>query len=119
MVTETSSVPVPLFDVWSSTVGADLVAVGLGGAIYRRSAGEEAWVAEQSGTNQDLYALYGTGPSDLFAVGARGTVVHFDGIAWSPRPSSTARDLFGVSGTDEGGLVVAGGTDGAVILLRR
>lgn len=119
VATETSSVPLPLFDVWSATVGADLVAVGLGGAVYRRPAGEDAWRLEDTGTEQDLYAVFGTRPDDVFAVGARGTVLHYDGVGWTSVPSSTPRDLFGVTGTIDGSLVVAGGDDGAVIVLRR
>lgn len=119
VITETSSVPLPLFDVWSSTAGADLVTVGLAGSIFRRVAGEDVWKQEPTGTQQDLYALYGTRSDDVFAVGARGTILHFDGVAWSGLPSSTARDLYAVTGSLDGKTIVAAGAHGAVVVLRR
>ena len=119
VITETSSVPLPLFAVWSATVGADLWAVGLGGSIYRRPAGEEAWVQEQSDARQDLYGLWGAAEDDVFAVGARGTVLHYDGVSWQGVPSSTARDLFSVDGSTDGATVVAVGGEGAMVVLRR
>ncbi len=119
VVTETSTVPLPLFSVWSSTAGADLITVGLGGSIFRRAAGEDTWAQEPSGVRQDLYGLYGTGPDDVFAVGARGTILHYDGTGWSGLPSSTARDLFTVTGSLDGRTVVAAGAGGAVVVLRR
>ncbi len=118
VVTETSSVPLPLFAVWSSTAGADLVAVGLAGSIFRRTAGEDDWKQEPSGTTQDLYALYGSRSDDLYAVGARGTIVHYDGVGWQGVPSSTARDLYTITGSLDETTVVAAGAEGAVVILR-
>jgi hypothetical protein len=119
VITETSSVPLPLFAVWSATVGADLWAVGLGGSIYRRPGGDQAWVEEPSPAQQDLYALWGAGADDVYAVGARGTILHFDGVSWRGVPSSTARDLFSVDGSTDGATVVAVGGEGAMVVLRR
>ncbi|MBN9161526.1 MAG: hypothetical protein J0I07_11215, partial [Myxococcales bacterium] len=31
----------------------------------------------------DLHAVWGTGPNDVWAVGAEGTILHFDGVAWT------------------------------------
>ncbi|MCA9550130.1 MAG: hypothetical protein KC933_08850 [Myxococcales bacterium] len=119
VITETSSVPLPLFGAWTATAGADLWAVGLGGSIYRRPAGDEAWVQEEVDVQQDLYSVWGAAADDVFAVGARGTVLHFDGTAWKGLPSSTARDLFSVVGSTDGATVVAVGSEGAMVVLRR
>jgi len=42
------------------------------------------WHTMSSGTTEDLWAIWGSGPGDVFVVGTIGTVLHFDGGAWSP-----------------------------------
>lgn len=46
-----------------------------------------------------LASAWGSGPNDVWAVGARGTIVHYDGTAWKIVPSGTHVDLTCVSGT--------------------
>lgn len=118
VVTDTSTTPLPLFGVWSSTAGADLFAVGLGGAIYRRGADDLEWVREESPTTQDLYGIFGSAADRAFAVGASGTILRYDGAIWKAVPSGTSEDLFGVSGTPDGSWVVAVGARGTVVSLR-
>jgi hypothetical protein len=36
-----------------------------------------------SPTTADLRAVWGSGPEDVFAVGLDGTILHYDGSAWS------------------------------------
>ena len=117
VVTDTSTTPLPLFGVWSSTAGADLFAVGLGGAIYRRPSTDLTWVREESPTTQDLYGVYGNASDRAFAVGANGTILRYDGATWRAVPSGTSEDLFGVHGTPEGTLIVAVGARGTVVTL--
>src|SRR5262245_35571670 len=52
-----------------------------------------AWTAVASGTEQTLNRVWGAGPNDIWAVGAGGTIVHFDGTAWSGVPSGTTENL--------------------------
>lgn len=114
----TGTSALPLFDCWSSTTGADMYAVGLAGSIFKRAAGEEEFLPEDvPGVTQDLYGIYGTAPDRIFAVGARGTVVQWDGVAWKAIPSGTSVDLFDVHATADGALVAASGDDGVLILL--
>jgi hypothetical protein len=40
-----------------------------------------------------LAGLGGSGPSDVWAVGAGGAILHWDGSTWSPSPSGTTVDL--------------------------
>ncbi len=114
--TETSTTPLPLFGVWSSTVGADLFAVGLGGAIYRRSPPDFEWVSETSPTTQDLYGVHGLGPEEIFAVGANGTILEYDGAAWRVVPSGTSEDLYAVHANAR--WIVAVGSGGTVVSRR-
>jgi photosystem II stability/assembly factor-like uncharacterized protein len=53
-----------------------------------------------SGTTQDLLSVWGNGPTDVFAVGAAGTIVHYDGQQWASQESNTSatlRDVWAVS----------------------
>lgn len=43
-----------------------------------------------------LAAIWGSGPRDLWAVGAAGTIQHWDGATWTLVPSPTAADLTAV-----------------------
>ena len=113
VTTETATVPAPLFDVWSSTVGADLYVVGLGGALFRRDADGGEWTQIPTPSFEDLYAIDGRSDDEIYAVGASGTIVEFDGSEWSRTPSGTGRDLFDVRAVASE--VIAVGDGGTVV----
>lgn len=46
-----------------------------------------------------MHQIWGSSPTDVIAVAARGIVLHYDGSAWSQMTSPTDRDLFGVWGS--------------------
>jgi hypothetical protein len=117
VMTETSSSPLPLFGVWSATRGADLVTVGLAGTVYRRKAGTTAWEQEKTPVDQDLYGVFGTKSDRIYAVGARGTIIQWDGSAWNTVPSGTAADLYAISGLADGSLIAVVGARGTIVLL--
>jgi hypothetical protein len=51
----------------------------------------------------DLHDVWGTGPSDVFAVGDHGTILHYDGSHWSGMKSGTENKVarvWGFSPTD-------------------
>jgi hypothetical protein len=112
----TGTIALPLFGAWSSTAGADMVAVGLGGAIYRRAAGGEDFELETS-TSGDLYAIYGTGPDRIWAVGANGMIVEWDGIEWRGVPSGTSQDLYAIHAASDGSWVAVVGDSGTMVVL--
>lgn len=118
VVTDTSTGTVPLFGVWTATRGADLVAVGLGGSIFRRIEGTVGWGAEGTRVTQDLYGVFGVAPDAIWAVGASGTVLRYDGSAWAAVPSASAADLHAIHGTASGELVVAVGDRGTIMILK-
>lgn len=72
------------------------------------------WKIVSSPTSNDLYAIWGNGPDNVFAVGDLGVVIHYDGIKWSEMPTPTGARLLGVwgSGPDD---VYAVGLNEAVI----
>ncbi len=72
------------------------------------------WRRASSPTPNDLHAVWGSGESDVFAVGAGGTVVHFEGRGWNVQPSETARTLRAVWGTGPQDIHAVG--DGATFM---
>src|SRR5207244_9013906 len=76
--------------VWGSSAG-DVWAVGAGGTIVRWTGGGDGggapgapgfrlrWAGVSSGTTNDLLGVWGSGASDVWAVGDAGTILHFDG----------------------------------------
>src|SRR6185437_132473 len=44
-------------------------------------------------------AVWGSGPADVWAVGDKGVILHFDGKAWADSPSGTDQSLTSVTGT--------------------
>jgi hypothetical protein len=50
-------------------------------------------------TKQSLMSIWGSGSSDVWAVGASGTIVHYDGKTWSVSPSGTTKRLSSVAGS--------------------
>jgi hypothetical protein len=64
--------------------------------------------------------LWGAGPDDVFAVGAYGTIAHWDGAQWTPMTSGTSQDLMAVNGSGAGDVFAAGGSSvgGALLHLR-
>jgi hypothetical protein len=56
----------------------------------------------------DLRAVWGSGPNDVWAVGVRGTILHYDGRAWRRVESGITEDLSGVSGTSSDDVWIVG-----------
>lgn len=101
---------------WNAATIADGTAwaVGDGGAILRSTDGGLTWIAQASGTSENLYAVHFADAQRGAAVGRRGTVVVTadGGATWTPRP--LGRDVFlGAVAVDAGAVTVAG-EDGVV-----
>src|SRR5262249_5576061 len=59
-----------------------------------------------------LNAIYGSANSDVYAVGASGTIMRFDGSNWIPMASGTTQDLY--STWSRSGRVLAVGNAGTI-----
>ena len=73
-----------------------------------------AWRAMESGTTEDLYGIWGSSGSDIFAVGEDGVILHYGGTTWSMMETQTQQyflDVWGTSSTD----VFAVGTSGTIL----
>src|SRR5262245_26272268 len=43
----------------------------------------DGWIAMQSATDQELFGVFALAANDVYAIGAAGTVVHYDGRTWT------------------------------------
>jgi hypothetical protein len=53
-------------------------------------------------------SVWGTGPSNLYAVGTSGVILRFDGTSWTQQPSDTSVELRSIAGTSPSDLVAVG-----------
>ncbi len=63
------------------------------------------WEKMVTGTEQTLWAMWGFGTDDIFAVGEAATIVHYDGEKWSPMKAygnedTVFRDVWGTAPDD-------------------
>ena len=75
---------------------------------------QAGWSVVDIGTTDPLYGIWGSAFDDVFAVGANGTVLHYNGSEWTLMNSTVTNDLqnvWGSSSTD----VFAVGNEGTVI----
>jgi len=80
-------------------------AVGL--RVVRRRGG--SWAAETTPPITYLASVWGSGAQDVWAVGAKGQILHYDGISWSASTSGTGTALSGVGGSSSKDVWAVGG----------
>jgi len=67
-----------------------------------------------SDTTQSLNAVWGSSDTDVFAVGDSGTIMHYDGAAWTAMDSGVSETLHGVYGDGPNNVYAVG--DNAVLM---
>jgi hypothetical protein len=82
--------------------------LGLGVVACRRGDRAHADATWSIPTTQNLRAVWGNASNDVWAVGDRGTILHFDGRAWTISPSGTQESLTGAYGTGPRDVWVSG-----------
>jgi hypothetical protein len=65
------------------------------------------WRAELARVGE-VYDIGGSAPNDVWAVGARGFIEHYNGTTWATVPADTREDLYGVWGTSRSNAWVVG-----------
>ena len=65
---------------------------GAWGSTSLIDSGDQSFLAEI----ENLFAVHGSSSDNVFAVGAKGTILHYDGSAWTQIDSPTSVDLYGV-----------------------
>jgi photosystem II stability/assembly factor-like uncharacterized protein len=95
--------PSNLHGVWQKPGFALIVAVGDDGTILQSTNSGGTWIDRSVPIVDDFFEVWGTGPTDVIAVGTGGVVYHFDGANWSPvaRPTSS-QTLYGIFGDNLG-----------------
>jgi hypothetical protein len=61
-----------------------------------------------SGTESELYGVWGSSAINVFAVGSGGTIRRYNGITWSSMSSGTTSDLYGVWGSSATNVLAVG-----------
>lgn len=67
-----------------------------------------SWTTMNSDVSVDLYAVWGTSASNIYAVGENGTIVHYDGSGWVQQSSGTSQTLLTIWGKNPNNIYVAG-----------
>jgi hypothetical protein len=86
-------------------------AIGAGGEVMRRTA--KGWSVVHT-LGDYLYGVFASSTTDVWAVGGKGTILHFDGTVWSSVSSGATGWLKGVWAGGPGDVVVVG--DNGVVL---
>jgi hypothetical protein len=86
-----------LLGVWSVDAQTSFT-VGSGGNILRTDDGGATWTPLAAPDSTDLVGVWGQAPSDVWAVGVAGTILHYDGTRWARVASPTTRTLLEVWG---------------------
>ena len=118
-----------LYGVWGVdeqslyAVGGDLADEDAGGAVWKYNVEQEEWVVDQGaldarpGGLPTLYKIWGTSPTDIWAVGRRGTILNYNGVRWVDIPTGVIRPLFTVHGDAQRVMAVGGAFDGVILEL--
>ena len=74
-------------------------AVGFDGGLLSLKSAPPGFTDLRTGPADDLLGTFGTAPTDMWAVGARGSALHYDGVNVAAVPSGTGADLTDVWGS--------------------
>ena len=72
------------------------------------------WKQMTSPTTVSLTGIWGSSPSDIFAVGHKGTILHYDGTTWSIMKSTTTAKLTSIWASSSSDVYVVG-TKGTIL----
>jgi len=99
-----------LYDVVAFPTG-EVLAAGVGGRYLHRSPDGTLTDGLAAGA-RTVFALDGTGPTDVWGVGLEGALLHWDGVAWTEYPALTEASVTDVyaAAPDDVWAVAEGGT---------
>ena len=88
--------------VWMATA-TEGWAVSAGGGVSRTQDGGATWTGVESGVRATLRGVWGSGVNDVWAVGDQGTILRWNGSAWSPvTVTGVTQNLNAIHGTGAG-----------------
>ncbi len=88
----------PLTSVWGPPNKNEVWTVGRNGLVLRKN--EAGWVWMDAGIKEDLASISGSDDTNIWVVGSRGLIRHFNGQTWEALPGSNVtneslQDVFG------------------------
>jgi hypothetical protein len=113
-----------LYGVWEGTnerfaVGGDVLREEARGVLLRRDA-SGGWAPDPRVASEHLegalFKVWGRADDDVWVVGERGLVLHFDGTDWTRVASPVRTRLLTVHGATDGAPIVVGGASNGVLL---
>jgi len=69
----------------------------------------DEWLALLNDDTNNLNGIWGDGTGNLWAVGEGGTILYYNGSAWSTQESGTVYGLYGIWGADALNIWAVGG----------
>lgn len=88
---------------------ADVWAGGDGGLLTNyKTTPIAAWTPKPLNPRQMIRSIYGFNSKDVWAVGAAGQILHYDGTGWTTTASGTIQDLNGIWGASSNDLWAVG-----------
>jgi hypothetical protein len=88
---------------------------GRGGESYHLTGG--SWSLVTTPTTNSLNAVWGTGSTQLWAVGDAGTMIQGDGTGWTPITAVTSANLEGLWGSAANDVWAVGGSTAAAVIV--
>jgi len=102
-----------LRDIYSIR-GADNVIWAAGYYGIAHTSGKSKWqtdiLPKEAGTSPGLYSVFPISQADVWAVGDRGLILHWDGKDWSIQASGTKSNLLAIWGANANDIWAVGGT---------
>lgn len=105
------SVPVGQYDVVSDIWAASRTsvwAVADGGQILRRGSSSASWIEVPSGTADDLHAVWGSGPGDVWFGGSAGYLARWNGSTLVRQAIGTTKAVTTITGRGPNDVLIAG-----------
>ncbi|MEE2756455.1 MAG: hypothetical protein VYA30_07325 [Myxococcota bacterium] len=122
---EDSGVSAPLWGVWAAhpnhvfAVGGNPIDTGDPDPIMLERVNgrwQRIELPETDRIFRALFKVWGTADDNVYAVGAKGTILHFDGRQWRQQNSGTARDIISLWGHRPDQILAVGGRGNGIIL---
>ena len=86
-----------------------LVMIMLMALLVSVQAAEAGWTnVTPANSTKTLYGIWGTSPSNIYALGQDGAILHYDGTAWTAETSGTTEKLNAIWGVTETNIYAVG-----------
>ena len=115
----------PLWGVWAASadeawaVGGDPISTGEPDPVilhFKGGAWSKVSLPPVDRQFRALFKVWGTAADNVYAVGAKGVILHFDGVQWRQQFAGTPRDIVSLWGTGENEILAVGGRANGVLL---